>query len=158
MRLATVALLGSWLLMLVGCGGGRSAELPPLVPVSGTITLDGKPIAGVSVSFLPFGSTRGGMCYGITDDSGRYELLAGDRQKGSPTGEFRVICSKWIRPDGSAFTSDGTQSPEMAGAKQMFAPRYSDQARTELKATVPANGGTFDFALNATSPKGGSRR
>lgn len=158
MRRFSIGLLGSVLLMFGGCGGGRSADLPKLVPVSGTVTLDGKPVAGASVNFVPAGKTRGGMCYGMTDDNGRYELLAGDRQKGAPAGEFRVTCSKWIRADGSPFTSDGTQSPEMAGAKQMLASRYSDQARTELKATVPDTGGTFDFALTAAVPKSSSRR
>ena len=41
------------MLVVVGCNGGGDAGLPDLVPVSGTVTLDGEPCSGVGVSFLP---------------------------------------------------------------------------------------------------------
>lgn len=131
----------------MGCGGGRSADQPDLVPVSGTVTVNGEPGAGVQVMFFPVEGTRGNTCYGNTDATGRYELAAGSEQKGAPAGKYKVTCSKYVLPDGSDFKSDGSQSPEMAGAKELFPPRYSDQSQTELEATVPAGGGTLDFDL-----------
>jgi hypothetical protein len=133
---------------LTGCGGG-GPDQPKLVPVSGTVKLDGQPAAGVAVMFFPTGATRGTTYYANTDPSGQYELLAADGQKGAPVGEYKVTCSKYVMPDGSPFTSDGTESPEMAGAKELFPPRYSDQSGTELKATVPDSGGKFDFEVTS---------
>ena len=76
-------------------------HLPELVPVSGTVTLDGKPLSGATVTFLPVGATRGRSCYGVTGADGRYELMETDKNKGAPEGEFEVLCNKWVMPDGS---------------------------------------------------------
>ena len=45
------------LALLAGCGG--NSNLPKLMPVTGTVTLDGKPLSGVMLSFVPIGSTHG---------------------------------------------------------------------------------------------------
>ena len=131
---------------LTGCGGGRDPALPDLAPVSGTVTMDGEPASGVAVTFWPAGSSRGGMCFANTDEGGRYELKDAHGDKGAQEGDFQVTCSKWVTADGSPFTSD-TESPMEAGAQQLISARYSDEAITELKATVPAGGGTFDFEV-----------
>ncbi len=53
MKTALVAgLLGG----LVGCGGDGQA---PLVPVHGKVTLDGKPLVGKTVKFIPDEGTPG---------------------------------------------------------------------------------------------------
>ncbi|MBN2295229.1 MAG: hypothetical protein JXM70_22555 [Pirellulales bacterium] len=56
------------------CGGGP--DLPPLAPVSGTVTLDGKPIPRGTVQFSPDNSkgTRGAPAVGRIDSEGRYTL------------------------------------------------------------------------------------
>lgn len=131
---------------LAGCGsGGRS--LPELVPVTGTVTLDGEPISDLGVTFLPVGSTGGTGSSGVTDASGTYELKS-EGQTGAPVGEYTVICSKFVTEDGSLFVSgpDGL-SPIEADAKELIPPQYSQVDLTELKATVPAGGGTIDFKL-----------
>ena len=77
MRTLSVGLVSCALLAvtLAGCPtGGR--EVPDLVPVSGTVTLDGEPLAGASLMF-------GGVAYGDTDASGRYELTYMGQEKGS---------------------------------------------------------------------------
>ena len=88
------------------------------------------------------------MCYDITDEGGRYELADTRGDKGAQEGDFQVTCSKWVTDDGSAFTSD-TESPMEAGAQQLISARYSDEAITELKATVPAGGDTIDFEVTS---------
>jgi hypothetical protein len=155
MRSFSVLLLScaALILGLTGCGGGgRSAAGLKLVPVSGTVTLDDKPAPDVSVMFFPLGSAPGLTYYGNTDQNGRYQLVAGvgkTGSKGAPAGEYRVTCSKFVMPDGSLFRSNGNESPEMAGAKELLPPRYSSQMQTELKATVPAGGGPCNFDLKS---------
>jgi len=134
---------------LVGCGGD-TAELPDVVPVSGTITLDGQTVAGVNVTFIPTGSTEGGSSYGATDASGKYELTSNDGRTGVGVGEFKVVCGKWIMPDGADYVGEpGGPSPMEAGATELLPPKYSQEASTTLKATVPAGGGSIDFELKS---------
>lgn len=151
MRFWLVALGVSGLSLSVagGCGGKSDAGLPKLVPVSGTVTLDGKPLAGAMVSFLPVGATRGRMCYGATGADGRYELIYDDKHKGAPEGEFAVLCNKWVMPNGSDFPRDSKVSPMDSGARELLPPRYSLDGTSELKATVPAGGGKIDFKLTS---------
>ncbi len=52
-----------------GCGSG---DRPPLGTVHGKITLDGKPLAGASVGFVP--KSGGRESSGVTDAEGNYEL------------------------------------------------------------------------------------
>ncbi len=141
--------LGALLLTVVaGCNKGGS-DAPPLVPVSGTVTLDGKPLANASVTFLPVSSTRGGRSpYGFTGPDGRYELMYDNEHKGAPEGQFEVVCNKWVMPDGSDFPRDSGQSP-IEVARELLPPNYSQEGMSELKATVPAGGGTVDFALKS---------
>ena len=133
--------------VLAGCGGD-TADLPDVVPVTGTITIDGEPVSGVNVTFIPTGSTTGGSSYGATDATGKYELTSDDGRTGVGAGEFKVVCGKWVMADGSDFVGEpGGPSPMEAGAKEMLPPKYSQESATTLKATVPAGGGTVDFDL-----------
>jgi hypothetical protein len=61
------------ILGLAGCGGSRSS-------VSGTVTLDGKPLSGASVTFAPVdtGEEAGVSSYGKTDDQGQFTLKTVD--------------------------------------------------------------------------------
>lgn len=132
-----------------GCGGGGGPAPPPLVPVSGTVTLDGKPLANASVTFLPVGGTRGARSpYGFTGADGRYELVFDNEHKGAPEGEFEVLCNKWVMPDGSDFPRDSGQSP-VEVAKELLPSHYSQEGMSKLRATVPAGGGTIDFQLTS---------
>lgn len=70
---------------LAGCGGG-------LVPVAGTVTLDGGPVAGAKVTFIPAGP--GIPATGTTDATGRYELRIGSGRTGVPRGRYGVTVSK----------------------------------------------------------------
>jgi hypothetical protein len=73
----------------VGCSGSRIA------PVSGRIALDGKPLAGVHVSFQPIAKAGemnpGGGSYAITDSGGQFTLLLVEgEQPGAVIGKHRV--------------------------------------------------------------------
>lgn len=151
MRTMRVVLLVSLVLLLglplAGCRGGRDPALPPLVKVQGVVTLDGQPESRVAVTFIPVGSTRGGRCHGFTNDSGAYELVTEQNEKGAAVGEYKVLCNKWVQADGSDFPRDSKVSPIEAGGKEKFPPRYSQEETTELTANVPAGGGSVDFKL-----------
>jgi predicted small lipoprotein YifL len=144
MRIHFVGLCVRALLLtsLAGCGGGVANKGPSLVPVEGTITMDGKPLAEAS---LMFGT---GSAMGETDASGHYELKAQGGKKGCPAGEFKVVVEKWLNADGSVYRS-AEMSPMDAGAKQQIPPKYSNAEKTELKASVKEGGAKINFELKS---------
>ena len=149
MRTRSVMLLGLAVLLsaLAGCAG-ESSDAPQLVPVDGTVKLDGEPLAGASVMF-------GGVSVGETDANGHYELTYQGKEKGVPAGEHSVVVERWVMPDGSVYKSEEAMSPSAAGATQELPARYSDMATTEITKTVPEGGGTIDIELTSGGGGGG---
>jgi hypothetical protein len=73
-----------------GCGSSKIA------PVSGRITLNGKPLAKASVTFAPIGgkdkTEPGPSSAAITDADGRYTLrLIGQNGNGATIGKHKVM-------------------------------------------------------------------
>lgn len=133
---------------VAGCGGSSSNQ-PKLVPVTGTVTLDGKPLSGVSVSLIPTGATRGTGASGYTNAAGRYEITASHGGRGSPVGEYRVVAAKLVMPDGSDFPINSNIVPIDSPAKQILPLCYSHPQHTVLKATVQDGPNTIDFPLSS---------
>lgn len=85
-RAFLVAFLTSTL--AITSAGCRSSDLPDLAEVSGTVTLDGKPLAGATVIFQPVEGGRSSQ--GRTDASGRYELVYLRDIEGAIVGQHEV--------------------------------------------------------------------
>ncbi len=80
------------LLVFSGCGG----DDVPTAPVSGRVTMDGKPLANVSVTFQPAVESKntGGGSFGKTDADGRYTLeFVASGDSGAVVGQHRVSIS-----------------------------------------------------------------
>ncbi len=114
---------------IAGCSG-PSGDAPDLAPVTGTVTMDGEPLSGVSVEFQ---SASGQVASGTTDASGRYELTYVGGAKGAEIGENTVrITTVLDHP-----TPPDYQDPIPA--------KYNEA--TELKVTVEPGENTHDFPL-----------
>ena len=141
----------AWLCLaftVVGCGGSASDQ-PKLMPVRGMVVLDGKPLSGAVVAFDPTGSTHGTGAYGHTDKAGKYELATRSGGKGSPVGDYRVVVTKLVMPDGSDFPANSKVAPIDSLAKQILPARYGMIGQTMLRATVRDGANTIDFPLSA---------
>ncbi len=68
--------------LLAACGRG---DLPPLGQVSGTVTMDGKPLSDVTVQFSP--EAGGRTSVGITDQNGVYQLAYTSDAMGAQVGK-----------------------------------------------------------------------
>ena len=135
-------------LMLAGCAG-RPADYPETAPVRGVVTLDGKPLTGASVNFVP---AAGRSSAGMTDDDGRYELSYTGRIKGAMLGSHRVMLSKRV-PDSAYEMSP--QEKEMLANGDYFLPlvemlpeRYRG-SESELSAEVESGRNVIDFKLTS---------
>lgn len=83
-RWRTVGLvLAAGVLGLAGCG----SEGPEIAYVSGRVTMDGKPLAGASVVFIPEDGRPAGA---RTDENGYYVLNFDERRKGAIPGKNLV--------------------------------------------------------------------
>jgi hypothetical protein len=143
--------------LAAGCGGGESedsvddrlAKLEALVPVSGVVTVGGKPLPGVVVTFLP---DDWGPAHGETDDEGRYSLETAARPGAIP-GTYKVAMSYLVAADGRVLGLDSRSGfnadPAVATAVEKLPPEYASTEKTTLTAEIPPNGGAIDFVIDA---------
>jgi hypothetical protein len=83
---------------LMGCGGGAPDDLPELVSVTGTVTMDGAPVEGAQVVFEP---EKGPAASGMTNATGKFELYTGSGHAGAVPGIHMVRISKMEGDAGS---------------------------------------------------------
>ena len=83
-------ILGS-LAAIAGCGPSEPYEM---VPISGVVTLDGRPLSNARLAFQPLGGGGGKKVgpgsYGRSDEQGRFTLETVDRRSGAVVGEHLV--------------------------------------------------------------------
>jgi len=134
-------LLAFSLVLGLGCGSGKFA------PVSGTVTMNGKPLAGALVIFSPIakeGSIDAGPgSSGKTNDKGEYTLTSDTGGTGAFVGKHRVSVS--LMNPGTGESDDRRRPGQLVNQVPV---RYN--GKTELTYEVPA-GGTdkADFALKS---------
>jgi hypothetical protein len=137
------SLLGLAALFALGCGSGKRA------PVSGTVTLNGAPLAGATVTFQPIapkGSIQAGdSSLGKTDESGKFTLRTTKGRNGALVGKHRVSISL-LNPQ----VGDSDARPPRGGwpLADKVPPQYN--AKSDLTFDVPP-GGTdkADFPLKS---------
>lgn len=145
-----------------GCGGGSETPkfFSELVPAKGKITLDDAPLGAATVSFIPQeGETNTRMASAITDNSGVFELItpianvSPDESKGIAPGQYKVVISKVLMPDGSVVPPETTEADAMAeGAKESLPAKFSGFENTKLTVEVKQSTDpnlTYDFNLKS---------
>ena len=137
------------LLLQLGCGGG--GELPDLGYVEGTVTMDGKPLANVVLTFQP---DQARPAYGRTDAKGWYELVYTEGNPGATIGlhSVRISSADADSGDGEDYENekgqdyeDGEGDGKSRGEK--IPGKYTQGG--ELTADVKAGNNVFDFALTS---------
>ena len=128
------------LLLAAGCGDCG----PELGRVTGTVTLDGKPLSNARIEFQP--GPGGSPSADRTDENGYYELMYSVGRPGAMLGEHVVqITTEWedaADPDGAA---PPIEYPEI------LHPNY--HADTVLTATVKPGSQTIDWPLTSNGKK-----
>jgi hypothetical protein len=128
---------------LAGCGGG-----PRPVKVSGTVTLNGQPVEGAMVQFVPV-KDDGRPATGITNADGGFSLTTVENLDGAMPGTYKVVIT--YRPPVETGPAQSTEQGMRAAMKvqaqqkkvkpkYVIPPAYSDPARTPVAQTVPAAG------------------
>jgi hypothetical protein len=126
--------------LLAGCGG----EPYKTAPVSGRVTLKGKPLANAAVLFQPVATPGnnepGPGSAGTTDADGRYALsLIGKDRKGAVVGKHKVQVTMMAQD-----TNPADDRPQRT---KRLPPGYRGK-KTKLECNVPAGGtDSADFDL-----------
>jgi hypothetical protein len=128
------------LMLVVGCGSAGKT-----VPVSGAITLDGKPLANAHVVFQPEaakGNSNPGIgSFAFTGPDGRYTLRTFDtEQPGAVVGTHRVEINLKVESDDRP--NAGRPPPKMLPAK------YNRQSELQFK-VEPGGSSAANFDLKS---------
>jgi hypothetical protein len=136
-RSLVLTVVAAW---VAGCGGPGYR----IAPVSGRVTLDGKPLAQATVQFYPVGPqsnvSPGPPSSGVTDDDGRFTLVLSDgtAKKGAVVGKHKVIVL--LTPK---------QDPADTRPRHYVQLPAKYNRRTELEREVPAQGAEPTFELTS---------
>ena len=121
---------------------------PVLVPASGVVTLDGKPLGHVCVRFTPAerGLSAAWISEGTTDNEGRYELVS-PMGPGAVAGTHRVTVSEGGVPD--EIRDDQGKVAAWLGklAGRPLPGRYGTIATSPLEVAVGTSDGKLDLVL-----------
>jgi hypothetical protein len=135
-----VVLLGI-LPLALGCGGAiEGPTIEKVVPVSGTLTYQGKPLEYFQVTFVPTDGRRAAV--GITDAAGKFALGTNDVSDGAPPGTHKVAVA-WVGPqsDTSAGQEQIVDDPsKLPKPSVQIPPKYSNAETSQLTQEVPASG------------------
>jgi hypothetical protein len=134
-----LCLAASALILLSGC----SSKPYELAPVSGVVTLDGKPVPGTVVNFQPMaenGKTPGPGSTGRCDETGHYVLQTIRDEPGAAAGTHRVRIYSYS-PE-SPVSQDSDSGPP----KEQFPNRYNYGSQLTL-VVAPEGTDSADFIL-----------
>jgi hypothetical protein len=110
------------LLLIMGCGDGK----PPRYPVSGVVTLDGRPVGeGAHVIFHPQGETSPDVPkpQALADASGHFQLSTLASGDGAPAGTYAVtVTLQQEQRSGEEITRSGPHLLPLVYAKKETTP------------------------------------
>ena len=151
-RCSYLAAAVSVTLAVAGCGSGLDADYSQigLVPVSGTVTLDGKPLAGAVVFFEASDSTRS---YATTDAEGRYRMQFNSEVEGVPPGPktVRISTSARTGEDEDEASEELEEDPDAQPTASQSDEKVPDcyHKNSKLQVTIDDSRTQYDFDLRS---------
>jgi hypothetical protein len=157
-------------LMSLVCGCGEST--PKTYPVSGVVTLDDKPVAGATITFIADTGKNSGAT--TSDAQGKYTMSTFKQGDGAIAGSYKITVAKYQKeaeenPYGDSVAPEVEQTPEAISeayskgysgppkGKAAKAPKewndvpakYADVSQSGLTFVVDTKPNTFDIKLSS---------
>jgi len=142
--LVSVAVISS-----IGCSPNKACK------VTGVITLNGEPVEGVNISFVPKTEGQGDLASAISGSDGSYELrtLSGEILNGTTPGTYAVVLRKsevvwdgksWMTPPG------GGEPVKSTTLNELLPKQYTNSLSTPFSAVVEKEKeNKFDFNIES---------
>jgi len=123
-------------MLAAGCSSGRK-----IVPVSGTVTVNGQPAAGLIVSFQPLGGegeqNPGRGSSAVTGSDGKFTLIYDGEKPGAFTGKHRVRIFPQLGAEKGQ--DDNVPTPKGPAKVSIFIPaKWNEDSQVEFD--VPSQG------------------
>ena len=115
-----------------------TAEIVKTAPASGTLTYQGRPLAGHEVSFYP--PNGGRPATGRSDDQGKFTLGTNGPDDGAVPGTHKVTVSSPAPTFASEPGKEDTSNIQLP--KSTIPEKYSNAETSELTQTIPESGAT----------------
>lgn len=143
----SLILLSFILLGVAGAGCGK----PPLVSVKGTVKLNGKLVPHCKVGLFPdvvaFHPDKHGYGYGMTDDSGVFEIQHPMGEKGIQAGRYKVTFEAWVDNKGKPIPPNSKPSEHPGGVKNLFPNIYEAPSTTPETLDVGSSSVQKEFTI-----------
>jgi hypothetical protein len=143
-------------LIALGCVIGCGSKNPlGVVKVTGKVTMDGQPVSGAQITFIPKSGGSGTLCGATTDSEGVYSLMtpSAGEAKGAVPGEYEITIIKITQeasPEDSIPSEERTTPTSQAPPKiiKHLPMKYEKTSTSGLSETVAKGGkNVFDFDL-----------
>lgn len=145
--------VGATVVCVCGCSDG-----PRMAPVSGAISVDGKPLVEAGVTFTP--DMGGRPAWATTDKQGRYQLTTLRGGDGALVGDHVVTIAergfdvpqipKGVDADTASVLAEMPTSPRRSDPRGAIDPSFASRSSSTLRYTVkPGVSNVADFDLSA---------
>ena len=124
---------------LVGCGQKLPDGMPPLYPLTLTVTQQDEPFPDASVSLVASDSTRKWTCGGMTEADGTLVVFTHGKYRGVPADKYKVtvdcVISEPPRPK-NATMEELDAHARNSKSFRIVPLEYTDRATTHLEIEV----------------------
>ncbi|MDB5336919.1 MAG: hypothetical protein JWN70_2538 [Planctomycetaceae bacterium] len=142
-RLVPIAILAA--ICLTGCGGGDDVKpLPNLVPVSGTVTYDGKPLPQGTIQLEPVDPAAKIQSASGDIKNGSFTLATTASAKGAMIGKYKVRITS---VEGNAVVAMPEPGKPAAKPKSLIPEKYGDLKQSGLEADITKGMAALKFDL-----------
>ena len=126
-------------IVLLVCLGCSSSDGLNRAPLTGRVTLAGKPLDHGMVALLPIGDTKGPQGAGAIQEDGTYTIETANKP-GAVIGKHKVIvqCREILPPEAVRSMKIG---------RSLVPAKYSNYDDTPLTVEVPQGGTVFDIEM-----------
>ena len=141
-KLPIILIIAAFSVILAGCGGEKKPDgLPPLTPLTVTITQAGAALEKATVMFIETASDKGAQKWsvsGVTNDKGE-AIMKTHGFPGAPIGSYKVVVSK------EEIIYDNSTPPNVTERLNLVEKKYTSIRETDLKADVAEGMPTMTF-------------
>lgn len=143
-------------LLLFVFAAGCSTPPPPVIPVGGVLTIEGKPLPNAEIKFVPMQEDLDGnfTASGVTDKNGKFKLkLPGKTESGCCACECKVLVVEGPMPDGArrdnnaGFAAAASYKNSLKDKGRPIPAKYERVGTTPLTMTISEGEGDLKIDL-----------